>query len=117
MQPPQQPKLLTTHSGKDWMHLDGNDPNVGWLPTDILVNITYYLSPRERLIGLTRINKAFNKMIYSPTCFRDIWIVPTLPNDLKKVKKAFLSFAYKYDRYCIQGIILLLSLHTTTIQQ
>ena len=102
--------LITTEHGEDWMHINGDDPNVGWLPTDILINITYYLSPRERLIGLTRINKSFHKMIYQPQCFRDIWIVPTLPKDLRQIKKAFLCFACKYDRYCIEGIYIFLIL-------
>lgn len=101
--------VITTEQGKDWMHLAGDDPNVGWLPTDILVNITYYLSPRERLTRLTTINKAFHKMIYQPSCFRDLWIVPALPKDLKQIKHASLSFAYKDDRYCIQGIIIILA--------
>eukprot|EP01084_Bolivina_argentea_P018976 35319_1 len=73
----------------------------GWLPVNIMVNMLQFITPTQRLVNLTRVNKSFHQLIYTPACFKDIWIVPVIATDLKKIKKPFICLAHKYGRSCI----------------
>eukprot|EP01083_Nonionella_stella_P038263 104112_1 len=87
-------------STDQWLQVDATNPDSGWLSIGALLRIIRYLTPQDRLLILARINKAFHTIVYSPQCFRDLWIVPIIPSDAT-TQPAFISVAHRHGRWCI----------------